>query len=77
MHVEIYLAKKLIATLTLEIAGRAWTLKSKAYHVDETPEVEAAIQRAMHDATTDVFQPNGRSVQLNEVEYVATRLVQI
>ncbi len=74
MEVKIYLFGELLATLTFKSEGQNWDLASQSTHVGETPEIRKAIAIAVSSVTTDVFQPTGRKVVLNDVSYVATPL---
>jgi hypothetical protein len=71
MRVAIFLRKQHIANLQFMVVDGAWSLTAKDMLVDSTLEVDAAIRLATRDVQTDVFQPNGRRIQLNDVEYVA------
>lgn len=71
MEVKIYLFDRLLATLTFKSGGQGWYLASQSMHVGETPEIRKAIAIAVSSVTTDVFQPTGRRVLLNDVSYVA------
>ena len=71
MYVTVFLRKERIANLQFEVQASSWTLVSKEMLAEATPEVNAAIERAAYHVKTDVFQPTGRRVELDEVQYVA------
>jgi hypothetical protein len=73
MRVAVFFRKQHVANLRFAVCDKSWALTAKDLLVEPTSEVEAAIRTATRDVQTDVFQPNGRRIQLNDVEYVAER----
>ena len=71
MEVTVYLDGQLIATLAYRARDGRWLLVGRELHVADGDSVRGAIATAARDVTTDVFQPSGRRVQINAVEYVA------
>lgn len=72
MDVEVYKLGVSIASLRFTVVQGAWSLVRQDLWVEGTADVEAAIRRVVQSVTTDVFQPSGRTVELDDISYVAT-----
>jgi hypothetical protein len=71
VDVSVFLCGQEVAELRFVRATSAWELARKTLLVAPTEQTERAIKIATSSLMMDVFQPTGRVVQLNEVQYVA------